>query len=175
MAPLNAVASPSLDVPHRDAVLVAARPALERLARRLVWDREDARDVVQGALTDAIARWHTLRDPAAAEAWLKRLVVNRAFSHLRRRRFWNAVGVWLRVEEEPVATPDAAVERGEHLAALTAALAARPPRQSMAFSLRYLEGWSLDDVAAAMGIDRGTVRVHVQRAVQALRDEGVLP
>ena len=160
---------------RRDAVLVAARPQLEALARRLVWDSEDARDVVQGALVEALDHWHTLTEEAAAIGWLRRIVVNRAYSHLRRRRFWNTVGALFLVAEAPVAPgPDEAVEQAQHRARLAKALEALPPRQAMAFSLRYLEGWSFDEVADAMGIDRGTVRIHVQRAVGKLKDEGVL-
>lgn len=162
-------------VVSRDAALLAARPRLEALARRLVWDTEDARDVVQGALVEAIDRWSTLKDPAAAEGWLRRIVVNRAWSHLRRRRFWNTVGAVLLVSEEETAPPpDVAAEQAEHRRALGRALERLPARQAMAFSLRYLEGWSFDEVGDAMRIDRGTARVHVQRAVDALREAGVL-
>lgn len=160
---------------RRAEALEEARPKLEVLARRLVWDPEDAKDVVQGALVDALDRWHTLKDPAALDGWLRRIVVNRAYSQLRRRRFWNAVGAVLLVAEDPVApSPDDAVERREHQARLSAALARLPARQSLAFTLRYLEGWSFDEAAESMGIDRGTVRVHVQRAVAALRAAGLL-
>lgn len=159
----------------RDLMLTEARPRLEALARRLVWDREEARDVVQGALLDALDRWESLRDARAREGWLRRIVVNRAWSHLRRRRFWNLVGAVLLVAEEEVApSPEVAVEQREHQARLLAALQRLPARQSLAFTLRYLEGWSFEEAAEAMGIDRGTVRVHVQRAVTALRAVGVL-
>ena len=165
----------AVEVVGRDATLAAARPRLEALARRLVWDSEDARDVVQGALLEALDRWDTLRDPNAREPWLRRILVNRAFGHLRRRKFWNVVGAVLRVAEEEVAPPpDEAVERKEHHRRLLAELEKLPARQSMAFTLRYLESWSLDEVAESMAIDRGTVRIHVQRAVTALREAGVL-
>lgn len=167
-----AAASP---IERRDQLLAEARPGLEALARRLVWDREEARDVVQSSLLDALDKWNTLENPAAAEGWLRRIVVNRAYSHLRRRRFWNAVGaVFLVAEEQMSPGPDEVLERSEHQAAIGAAVARLPARMAMAFSLRYLEGWSFDDVASAMNIDRGTARIHVQRAVEKLRDAGVL-
>jgi RNA polymerase sigma-70 factor, ECF subfamily len=169
------VSSAAAPVVSRDAALTEARPRLEALARRLVWDSEEARDVVQGALVDALARWDSVRDARAREGWLRRIVVNRAYSHLRRRRFWNVVGALLFVEEETVsAAPDVQLEQREHQARLVAALERLPPRQSLAFTLRYLEGWSFDEVAESMRIDRGTVRIHVQRAVTALRAAGLL-
>ncbi|MDP3154633.1 MAG: sigma-70 family RNA polymerase sigma factor [Archangium sp.] len=169
------VSPPAAAIVSRDAALTAARPGLEALARRLVWDREEARDVVQGALLEALDRWDTVREANARAGWLRRIVVNRAYSHLRRRRFWNAVGALLQVAEVDLTpSPDEVVEKREHQARLLVVLEKLPARQSMAFTLRYLESWSLDEVAESMNIDRGTVRIHVQRAVAALRAAGVL-
>ena len=169
------VSSPAAPVVSRDAALTSARSRLEALVRRLVWDSEEARDVVQGALVDALDRWDSLRDARAREGWLRRIVVNRAYTHLRRRRFWNAVGALLFVDEAQVsAPPDVQLEKREHQAQLLAALERLPARQSLAFTLRYLEGWSFEEVAESMRIDRGTVRIHVQRAVTALRAAGLL-
>jgi RNA polymerase sigma-70 factor (ECF subfamily) len=166
----------ALSYTERDAALAAASPGLERLARRLVWDDEEARDLVQASLVEALARWHTLGDASAAPGWLRRIVVNRAISHLRRRRLWRTIGALLLVHEEPATEgPDTEAEQRAHLRALSAALPGLPARQVAAFTLRYLEGLSLDEVADALDIDRGTVRVHLQRAVKALREKGVLP
>lgn len=164
----------ALTLAERDAALEAARPRLERLARRLVWDKEDARDVVQSAYVDALARWHQLERGAATEAWLRRIVVNRAISSLRRRKLWKTLGVLFGVEPELVAAPDDELERTEHVRALADAVTMLSARQATAFGLRYFEGLSLDEVADAMSLDRGTVRVHVQRAVKALRAKGLL-
>jgi RNA polymerase sigma-70 factor (ECF subfamily) len=156
--------------------LTGQRRRLEGLARRLVWDEEEARDLVQAAYLDALARPEALADARSAEAWLQRLVVNRALSHLRRRRLWRVVAQVLRVADEPVAAgPEEDAERRAHQARLAEALEALPARQAVAFSLRYLEGHSLDEVADALSVSRGTVRVHLQRAVKVLRRRGVLP
>lgn len=153
----------------------AHQPALLALARRLVWDSEDARDVLQVALADAWAQRASLKEPAAAPAWLRRIVVHRAMTVLRRRRVWKAIGALLFVAPEEPARPDDGAERSAHLRSLSAALADLSPKQSAAFSLRYLEGLSLDEVAFALSCERGTARVHLQRAVTALRNRGVLP
>ena len=172
--------SPAMPAPLDPAGPAAAslerhRGALERLARRLVWDPEEARDVVQAAYLDALVARASLEEPLAAEAWLRRIVINRALSHLRRRRLWRVVAAVLRVAEEPLAPGvEEDAERRAHQAALARALERRPARQAVAFTLRYLEGQSLDEVAEALGVSRGTVRVHLQRAVRALREEGVL-
>lgn len=158
----------------RDALLASARPSLERLARRLVWDPHEAQDLVQSAVVDALSNWRPFTHPDEAEAWLRRLLTNRALSYLRRRRFWAVVDSLLRVEPPAPEAPDQAAERAAHLRALARAVEKLSPRQAAAFSLRYLEGLSLDQTAETLDMNRGTVRVHLQRAVASLRAKGVL-
>lgn len=150
---------------RRATTLEAARPRLEALARRLVWDSEEARDVVQSALVHALDRWDTLRDEAARDGWLARIVVNRASSHLRRRRFWDLVGRVLLVAEQPaVPTPDVAAEQREHQARLAAGLATRSPRQSFAFTLRYLIQLEAD-LKLALRKNRMALMVRIRKLV----------
>ncbi|MBL8918757.1 MAG: sigma-70 family RNA polymerase sigma factor [Myxococcaceae bacterium] len=158
-----------------EGLVRAQRRGLEALARRLVWDAEEAKDVVQAAMAQAWTQRAALKDAGSAPAWLRRIVVHRAMSHLRRRRVWNTFARLLLVEPEVMPAADDDVESAEHRARLAEALERLSPKQSTAFSLRYLEGLSIDEVADAMAIDRGTVRVHLQRSVKALRAEGVLP
>ena len=154
--------------------LAHERPRLEALARRLVWDSEEARDVVQSAFVDAVAKWHTLKDEARLGAWLRQMVVHRAYAHLRGRRLWSVVSTLLFLEPELSPGVDESADQRAHQVRLSEALDRLPARQRVAFTLRYLESLSLDEVAESMRIDRGTVRVHVQRAVKALRASGVL-
>lgn len=157
------------------AALVEAQQPLLRLARRLVFDREEARDLVQATLADAIERRHQLRDRKAAPLWLRRILVSRAMSYLRRRRLKQRIGELLglgAVEPSDTAPPaDEALASARRLASLERALRHLPPQQATAFTLRYLEGLDLDEVTAAMGVGRGTVRTHLYRALQALRAE----
>jgi RNA polymerase sigma-70 factor, ECF subfamily len=172
------MASPTL-VPGATLTLERAftreAPALEALAQRLVWDRDEAKDLVQATLARAWEKRAQLKEPAAAPGWLRRALVNQAMGLLRRRRLWALAGRLLLLGPEVEGAPDAALERQEHLRALAAACASLSPQQAVAFSLRYLEGLSLDEVAEAMELRRGTVRVHLQRAVASLRTRGVLP
>jgi RNA polymerase sigma-70 factor, ECF subfamily len=101
--------------------------------------------------------------------------VHRALSAMRRRRLWNTVGALLLLEPEARDEgPDAALERGRHLARLSRALEKLSSQQAAAFTLRYLEGLDFDAVAEALGCARGTARIHVQRAVRRLKDEDAL-
>jgi RNA polymerase sigma-70 factor (ECF subfamily) len=157
------------------ASLVEAEQAgLQRIAARLLRDEDDARDLVQTTFADAYERRRSLRDPAAARAWLRRILVTRALNHLRRRRVWRRVREIFGAGDAPEAAapgpaPDALVTNARRLAAVARSLDALPARQAAAFTLRYLEGLDLDDIARAMGVGRGTVKTHLHRALSALR------
>jgi RNA polymerase sigma-70 factor (ECF subfamily) len=157
-----------------EALVALETPRLIALARRLLWDEEEAKELVQASLEHAWVRRQTLRDASLGAAWLKRIVVHRALSALRRRRLWSALAGMLGLDEQEAPAPDAALENKQHRQGLSRALLGLPARQATAFTLRYLEGLSLDEVADAMGCGRGTVRIHVQRAVRALKDQGAL-
>ncbi|MDY7230756.1 RNA polymerase sigma factor [Hyalangium rubrum] len=152
-----------------DALVEGQQAALLGLARRLIWDPEEARDLVQSSLADAYEKRHTLRDPQAGPAWLRRILVSRAMSLLRRRRVWHVLREVLDLGPEPPPSPEESFAGAERWRALGRELRKLPPQQAAAFSLRYLEGLDLDAVAEAMGIGRGTVRVHLHRALQKLK------
>ncbi|MBX5484610.1 MAG: sigma-70 family RNA polymerase sigma factor [Myxococcaceae bacterium] len=158
-----------------DALVQAEQLPLVRLASRLTWDAEEARDLVQAALTDAYARRSELRDPSRAAPWLRKILVRRTLNHLRRKRRWAALRTLLDLESDFAAPPEDALLRSQHLTQIKQAVTLLPAGQATAFTLRYLEGLSLDECGDAMGIDRGTVRVHLYRALCKLRAQGVLP
>ncbi|WP_253985523.1 RNA polymerase sigma factor [Pyxidicoccus xibeiensis] len=152
-----------------DVLLEAEQGGLLRLARRLVWDGEEARDLVQATLADAYEKRHTLRDATAAPAWLRSILVSRAMSHLRRRRVWNVVREALDFGPAPVPSPEEHFVGAERWLGFGRALRALPTQQATAFTLRYLEGLELDAIAEAMRIGRGTVRIHLYRALKKLK------
>ncbi len=152
-----------------DALVEGEQGALLRLARRLVWDAEEARDLVQAALADAYEKRHALRDPRAGPAWLRRILVSRAMGLLRRRRVWSVLREVLDLGPAPQPSPEESFAGAERWRAFGRTLRSLPAQQATAFTLRYLEGLELDAIAEAMGIERGTVRIHLYRALQKLK------
>jgi RNA polymerase sigma-70 factor (ECF subfamily) len=152
-----------------DALVESEQAGLLRLARKLVWDGEEARDLVQASLADAYEKRHSLRDPKAGPAWLRRILVSRAMGLLRRRRVWSVVREVLDLGPSPQPSPEERFAGVERWRAFGRALRTLPAQQATAFSLRYLEGLELDAIADAMNIGRGTVRIHLYRALQKLK------
>ncbi|MFP2904407.1 RNA polymerase sigma factor [Pyxidicoccus sp. 3LFB2] len=152
-----------------DALLEAEQGGLLRLARRLVWDGEEARDLVQATLADAYEKRHTLRDVKAGPAWLRSILVSRAMGHLRRRRVWTLVREALDLGPSLGPSPEEHFAGAERWRTFGRALRTLPAQQATAFTLRYLEGLELDAIAEAMCIGRGTVRIHLYRALKKLK------
>jgi RNA polymerase sigma-70 factor (sigma-E family) len=158
---------PRLDADAALETLYAAhyRPLL-RLAVLLVRDREAAEEVVQDAFVAVHGRWERVRDPARAVPYLRRAVVNRAHSVLRRR------GVERR--HQPSAAADvpgaeAAVLAAEQRARVLDALRALPRRQREVLALRYYLDLDEAAIAETLGISRGAVKSHASRGAAALR------
>jgi RNA polymerase sigma-70 factor (sigma-E family) len=140
--------------------------ALVRLAVLLVDDVASAEDVVQDAFVALHRREHTLRDPAAALAYVRACVVNLSRSVIRRRQ---VARKHLKVAE-PEATPAAdhdLLVREEHRDAL-AAVRLLPRRQQEVLVLRYWSGLSEREIAQTLGISAGSVKSAASRGMASL-------
>jgi RNA polymerase sigma-70 factor (sigma-E family) len=145
------------------AELFAGRArALRRTAFLLCGDWHRAEDLTQTAFAKLYAAWPRLRDPAAAEAYL-RLTLTRTFLD-DNRRGWRRERATETLPEQPTggdATDDRIV--------LMAALAQVSPRQRACVVLRYFDDLSVEDVADALRCSTGTVKSNTARGLDTLR------
>ncbi|HZE49140.1 MAG TPA: SigE family RNA polymerase sigma factor [Jatrophihabitantaceae bacterium] len=152
-----------VDVP---ALYVTHWRAMVRLAVLLVDDVHSAEDVVQDAFVALHRRSHTLRDPAAAVAYVRASVVNLSRSVVRHRQ---VVRKHLRVAEpDHVDGADFHVLlSAEHREAL-AALRELPRRQQEVLVLRFWSGLSEAEIAETLGISAGSVKSSASRGMAKL-------
>lgn len=128
------------------------------VAQRVTGDRGTAEDAAVEALAKAHLRWRRIGGQPWRDAWVYRVAVNEALRRLPR--------------PEAVVPAPAPGDPGEHVAlrqTLTAALRRLPRRQREVIVLRYLLDFSEAEVAAALGVSRGSVKTHLHRGVAALR------
>jgi len=140
--------------------------SLVRLAMALVDQEASAEEVVQEAFERVLRRWQRLRDPGAAEAYLRQAVVNGCRDRLRRRAVRRAAPV-THVRAAASAEDDAILNDEQRRT--MAALRKLPPRQREVLLLRYFSQWSDHEIADALGISTGTVKSTAHRGVAALR------
>jgi RNA polymerase sigma-70 factor (ECF subfamily) len=166
----------------------ALGPLMERHHRRLyrvaagyVRDPDLALDVVQETFVRAYqnaGRWDRRAEVAP---WLMRIAVNLSIDQYRRNRRRSAAeeplpegdhAARLAVDE---AAPDRRVFGREVGERIQAALAGLPAKQRAVFVLRHCEEMTLEEIADSLGMNLGTVKSALHRAVRALRTrlEGV--
>ena len=149
-----------------DALVHARLDDCYRLAAVLLGDRVEAEDAAHDAVIRAQRAWAGLRDPAAAPAWLDRIVVNECRDRLRRRRVARAT----LAAHPPVALASGPEDAGSaERSALRDALAALSPDHRVVVVLRYLLDLSVDDIAARTGAPAGTVKSRLHHALRELR------
>ena len=132
-------------------------PRAVGLAYALTGKRHLAEEVAQDAFVAGYRRWEKISRYDKPEAWLRRVIVNRSTSVLRRRVTEVKAIPRLRagVEHIPELEPDAA--------AVWDAVRALPRRQAQAVALFYLEDLSLDQIADVIECSPGTVKAHLRR------------
>lgn len=129
-------------------------PTVFRAVRLLCGDPALAEDATQEAFARALARWRRLGSQPWVGGWVTTTALNVARRQLRRRPPLPA---------EPAAEPDREAEID-----LVRGIRRLPPRQQEAVVLHYLHDLPVEDTAAVMGCDAGTVKTHLSRARAAL-------
>ena len=134
----------------------------ERIGQRAA---DQAEDLTQTAFAKLYAAWPRLREPAAAEAYL-RLTLTRTFLD-DNRRGWRREQATETVPE-PAAGPTSADGTDDRIVLMTA-LARVSPRQRACVVLRYFDDLSVEDVAEVLRCSTGTVKSNTSRGLDTLR------
>lgn len=143
-------------------------PSLLRIAYALLGTREGAEDAVQDAFVSLFRHWPGLRDPGAAEAYVRSAVLNRCRSRIRNRVRDNQRRESSPVAPLSVAGSDEVVGNREDAELVGRALRRLPRRQREVLSCRYLLELSVAETAETLGISVGAVKQHAHRGLRSL-------
>lgn len=167
---LAAVTEPE---PRYEELYEAHYRRVARLCRVLLGDVGEADDVAQEVFVKVLRECQAGSRPLAWGRWITQVTVNAC--HDRRRsgwwRWWRRAGE--EFEDRHAAsprTPEAELLSGERRMHIWQAFARLPLRQREVFALRHVEGWSTQETAALLGIDSGSVKRHLFRAIRRLRE-----
>ena len=144
------------------AFVTARQVHLRRIAYAVCGDWHRAEDLLQTALVKLYVAWPRLRDPEAAEAYTRCIVVRANIDESRRP--WRRERTSLDGHDHPAASEPAFEERS----ALVDALQQLPPMQRRVVVLRHMIGLSVAGAADELGISEGTVKSHTSRGLTAL-------
>ena len=144
-----------------DALVARHQPKVERLARQILRDPDDANDAAQESLAKVCVRLKQFRGGSQFSTWLHRLVVNTCLDAVERRRgrAHEQLGDELQSDADPTRDAGNAELRRE----LCDALAGVSPEQAQVVLLKDALGYSFDEIAAAAGMPVGTAKCHAHR------------
>ena len=151
------------------------------LCRRMLQDAEEADSAAQDTFVKAWQALNRMKDQDLDDPgkWLTRIAVNTCLDRLRSRRwqFWrkrpNPDDEATILDMAPARGPSAedklfASQIGIRLAK---ALERLSLRQRAVFTLRHYEDRSLAEIADVLNLDVGTVKAHLFRSIEKLREE----
>ena len=150
-----------------EALCVRHAPRVERLARHLLRDPEDARDAAQEALAKLCVRLKQFRGEAQFSTWLHRLVVNtcRDVAERQRTRTHDPLPEELGADVEH--DPTRGVRITELRRELCDSLADISPEQAQVIVLKDALGYTFEEIAAAAGMPVGTAKCHAHRGQES--------
>jgi RNA polymerase sigma-70 factor (ECF subfamily) len=178
---LNSPAAVKISADGFERWMIAEQRRVYLLCLRMLRSCDEADSATQDTFLKAFRvlehqRRLEVNDPAR---WISRIAINTCLDRLRARqfRFWKRRIT--RIDEEAILrlTPASGLSQEEVLVSrdmgrrLAAALDRLSPRQRLVFLLRHEESCSLEEIGEILGLDSGTVKSHMARAVSKLRGE----
>jgi len=146
------------------------------LAYRMVGSAEDAGDIVQETFLRAYGALTSFRQDASFLTWLYKITSNLCIDHLRARRSKGALSLDFELEEgrEPAAdrssSPEEQVVRGAVGEIVNKAVLNLPAKYRVVVVMRHLRGMSVEEIANELSLPSGTVKTHLFRAREMLRE-----
>jgi RNA polymerase sigma-70 factor, ECF subfamily len=170
---VSAVEHPLDQLADFDAVVRAWWPRVFRFALASLRDRDAAESVAQDCFLKAYRARARFRGDASLQTWLMRIAVNlvRDRARNRRLRFWQRCDAEVDLQlADGRRSPEAEVETRQQVEAVWSVARSLPEKQRTVFLLRFVEEMDLLEIAAATGMKEGTVKTHLFRALQAVRE-----
>jgi len=153
-----------------EALCARHAPRVERLARHLLRDPEDARDAAQDALAKLCVRLRQFRGESQFSTWLHRLVVNTCRDAADRQRS----RAHETLPEELGADVEHDLARGVRMSELRRelcdSLADISREQAQVIVLKDAYDFTFEEIAAAAGMPVGTAKCHAHRGRSRLRE-----
>jgi len=142
--------------------------AMQRIAYRITGDWMEAEDVIQEAFMRAFSHLHTFKAEATFGAWLKRIVINTAINHLKRRR-----SDWVPLDPDKL---DLAEEEPRpfvspwNMDQIEGAINRLPEGYQQVFRLYQMEGYDHKEIGRILNISEATSKSQFSRAKRKLRE-----
>lgn len=139
--------------------------------RRLVYDHEDANDVVQNCFIKIFRSIHTFEGKSKLYTWLYRIATNEAITFLNKRKQKFATSI--DQDENSLSNrlrADAYFDGDEAQLKLLEAVERLPEKQRIVFNLRYFDEMSYADMSEMLKTSEGALKASFHHAVKKIEN-----
>lgn len=180
LEPIRVAVAESLATREFSNVVAEHRPQVFRFLLASTRDADLAETLTQECFLRAHRNWSSFRGDSSAMTWLLRIAINLQKDYWRNRRmqFWrqtrvNAIDIaeaseWLASGER---SAEQRILAQEQVRFVWKAVEKLSERQRTVFLLRFVEEKDLNEIAAATGLNEGTIKAHLSRALARIRNE----
>jgi RNA polymerase sigma-70 factor (ECF subfamily) len=162
-----------------DAIVRRHQTRVHRFLLMLLRDPEEADNLTQECFLRAYQNRSSFRGESSLETWLLHIAANLARDHARNRKagFWKRLlgldgegedGAAQKVTSGE-ASPEQRLLAREDVRAVWEVANQLSQQQRAVFLLRFVEEMELTEIASALGLQVGSVKTHLFRAMQTVR------
>ena len=153
--------------------------SIYRFIRASVRDADVAQALTQDCFMRAYIKRESFLGLAGIKTWLMKIAINLVRDHERSRRirFWKRLSASSASPDDVsdhlpavAISPEEQASLNEQVRIIWQASGRLPDRQRTVFLLRFVEDMDLLEISAATGMKEGTVKVHLFRALHAIRE-----
>jgi RNA polymerase sigma-70 factor (ECF subfamily) len=141
--------------------------------RKITKSEEVAEEIVQDVFLKIWTNRKKINPELAFDAYLFKITKNLALNFLqqaaRDKKHWDRLTNYFQQLPERNSTEDFLVS-AEYQRMLTEAVAQLPPRRKLVFSMSRQEGMTHAEIAKALKLSPGTVKIHIIHAVKSIKD-----
>lgn len=162
-----------------DALVRRHQRRVHRFLLMLLRDADEADNLTQECFLRAYQNLASFRGESSLETWLLRIAANLARDHARNRQtsFWKRLLGFEGDEEggsaqhlpSGEASPEQVLLAREDVRAVWEVANRLSQRQRAVFVLRFVEEMELNEIATVLGLQVGSVKTHLFRALQTVR------
>jgi RNA polymerase sigma-70 factor, ECF subfamily len=173
------VAAQNITAEEFDAIVRRHQRRLHRFLLMMLRDPDEADNLTQECFLRAYQNLASFRGESSLETWLLRIAANLARDQARNQKtsFWKrllglderAENGWAGRVAAPGPSPERALLEREEVRAVWEVASELSQQQRAVFVLRFVEEMELNEIAGVLGLQVGSVKTHLFRALQTVR------
>jgi RNA polymerase sigma factor (sigma-70 family) len=145
----------------QEALYSRFSPRMYAVCLRYAGNAEEAEDILQEGFIKIFKKLDSFRGEGSFEGWIRRIFVNTAIEHFRRKRYLQTVS---EKEENTIEGKDISVLDKMAAKDIMALIKELSPGYRTVFNMYVVEGYTHKEIADMLGISEGTSKSQLSRA-----------